>query len=534
MYEKLSELICSGNLEEALYELQEEYLHIDERTPVEAGKLCVLEASLWEALGDSTAELDALSKALRYDHTNYEIYYMLGLYYVDINVNKAFLCAEMALHYCDNQDDYAVIQSLFSSAQEDKRCTVRNTSIMILSYNDLSIMQKCLESVKKYVPSDSYEIVVVDNASTESGVREYLREEEKNLNDRFVLIENPENAGFPAGCNIGYRNCNPDNDILFLNNDACLTPLSLFWMKMELYDNRKVGACSALSNYASLQNVDFNDMKAFINEKLQKFWPELSDAESEYFETVKNQINSPDCDNLWHRYTGADAAMWAFEKYALYKGVLLGKNYVNKFRLTGFALLLSRDAINAVADDDCIFDERFFPGYFEDDDLGIRIARAGFEQRLCKNSFVYHNGGGGFEGHSDALERGRERFKEKWGFDVWAYCLPWEEACSEVIELAGRTNGILRVIDFTCGFGANAARIKEAVSNVYVAGVCTSPFAAGIADDVCDDVIFGDLNLVRIPWPANSFDVAIYEKDKVCKGQISHCLKPGGIIFADE
>lgn len=59
------------------------------------------------------------------------------------------------------------------------------------------LMQKCIESIRRYCIPDTYEIVVVDNASTD-GVREWLCEQEDVMT---ILVD--ENVGFPMGCNIG-------------------------------------------------------------------------------------------------------------------------------------------------------------------------------------------------------------------------------------------------------------------------------------------------------------------------------------------
>ena len=66
MYERLQELISGGDYQEALFEFQEEFLHIGEKNDQEAARLCLLEASLWEALGDSCAEFDAIARGIRY------------------------------------------------------------------------------------------------------------------------------------------------------------------------------------------------------------------------------------------------------------------------------------------------------------------------------------------------------------------------------------------------------------------------------------------------------------------------------------
>ena len=502
MFEKLTELITEGNYNEALYEFQEEFFHIDERTPSEAAKLCVLEASVWEGLCDSGAEFEAISKGLSYNPGDYELFYMLGLYYRNININKACLCMEMALLYCDNEEDAKVIEQDLLAVKGNPSMRVRNVSIMILSYNDLEIMKDCIEAIEKYQPLGSYEIVVVDNASTQEGVREYLRSKKEAASYTFKLIENDENLGFSKGCNIGAANCDPDNDIFFLNNDAVIMQNALFFLRMGLYDNRNVGATSALSNSASMQEIDVKEILPDYN----------ADEETPWFKAL-----------------GYPKALEIFREYARARGVPKWNPYVKRFRLTGFALLVSRDALDAVAVDGQVFDEYFSPAYFEDDDLGIRIARAGFEQYLCNDSYIYHHGGGTFGKGSETMEMGREKFKEKWGFDIWGYCLPWFEAADQVIALAREKKESLRVLDLACGFGATASYIKSICPEVYIAGGCSSSFEAGIASTIADDVIWGDLNTVKLPWKDHSFDVVLAETAFISKGRIGQCLAEGGL-----
>lgn len=81
------------------------------------------------------------------------------------------------------------------------------------------------------VPS-SYEIIVVDNASTDESLS-WLEQQED-----VVLIKNSENRGFPCGCNQGIRAAGPDSDILLLNSDTILFPNSLFWLRMGLYETK--------------------------------------------------------------------------------------------------------------------------------------------------------------------------------------------------------------------------------------------------------------------------------------------------------
>ena len=125
------------------------------------------------------------------------------------------------------------------------------------------------------------------------------------------------------------------------------------------------------------------------------------------------------------------------------------------------------------------------------------------------------------------------KFIDKWGFDVWGYCVPFEEGIRKILSLSSDGKKTLRIIDFTCGLGATAAVIKKLLPASFVAGVCPTPFEAGIASRVADDVAFGDLNSMRLPWEKHSFDVAITEKGLVGKCIISECLKKDGVIISD-
>ena len=506
MFEKLTELITSGDYKEALYEFQEEFFHIDERTPLEAAKLCVLAATLWEQLEDSVAEFETISKGLSYDPKNYELYYMLGLYYMNLSADQAYLCFKMALMYCDNADDRKVIEDSLDTLSSSRNVTVRGTSVMILSYNDLEIMKDCIESVEESVPRDELQIVVVDNASTEDGLSEYLENKKDTADYSFKLIKNSENLGFSKGCNIGAAACDPDNDIFFLNNDAVLMPGSLFYLKMGLYENRNVGAVSALSNSASLQELP----ASFFGQE-----------ESE--------------DGLkWHKALGYRQALEVFKKHAMARMVPMRWPYISCFRLTGFAILISRPALDAVTSEGKVFDEFFSPAYFEDDDLCLRIARAGFLQYVCKNSLIYHNGGGGFMGDDSLMEKSRDKFMEKWGFDIWGYSLPWFEAADRVVEIGRKKKGQLRVLDFTCGFGATGAYIKDLIPSAYVAGMCRTGFEAGIAKNLVDDVAYGEMNTLKLPWESHSFDVVLADITTVSRGRIAQCLKEGGVSITQE
>src|SRR5208283_4394577 len=86
-------------------------------------------------------------------------------------------------------------------------------SVVVLNWNGKKFLGKCLESLLLQT-LDSFEVIVVDNASTDASV-EYVR-------SRFAsvrVIENKRNLGFAAGNNVGIKSSR-GRFIVVLNNDT--------------------------------------------------------------------------------------------------------------------------------------------------------------------------------------------------------------------------------------------------------------------------------------------------------------------------
>ncbi|MCR5545521.1 MAG: glycosyltransferase [Lachnospiraceae bacterium] len=87
--------------------------------------------------------------------------------------------------------------------------------IVVLTWNGLDYTKQTLDSLFEKTTYDNYEVVVVDNASTD-GTKEYLR----SL-DNITLYENEENLGFVRGNNVAIDKIK-DGDIVLLNNDMII------------------------------------------------------------------------------------------------------------------------------------------------------------------------------------------------------------------------------------------------------------------------------------------------------------------------
>jgi glycosyltransferase involved in cell wall biosynthesis/SAM-dependent methyltransferase len=96
---------------------------------------------------------------------------------------------------------------------------VVQVSIIIPTFNNLGLTRQCISSILSHTPQGLYEIVVVDNASTD-GTPAYLKQVEETGNLRAILQS--KNCGFAAGCNIGAQAA-ACPFLVFLNNDTQVT-----------------------------------------------------------------------------------------------------------------------------------------------------------------------------------------------------------------------------------------------------------------------------------------------------------------------
>ncbi len=287
------------------------------------------------------------------------------------------------------------------------------TSIVILSYNTLTYLQYCVESIRKFTAPGSYELIVVENASQDGSV-EWLRQQ-KDIHTIF----NQENAGFPKGCNQGMKVSRGD-EILLLNSDTIVTEKWLENLHRALYSQDKVGAVGCITNSCSnLQSIGV---------------PYRTLEEMFAFAARFNQSNP----RLWER----------------------------RLRLIGFCLLFKREVYEKIGG----LDERFSPGNFEDDDYSLRIWQAGYELLLCRDTFIHHFGSASFQKDEDPEKakkkraafkelaaRNKQKFLEKWQvpanyqeLGLKAVFPDWQGkdvvSCRELLDMAQKQTRISAVV----------------------------------------------------------------------------------------
>ncbi|WP_299012650.1 glycosyltransferase family 2 protein [uncultured Polaribacter sp.] len=89
-------------------------------------------------------------------------------------------------------------------------------SIIIVNYNGEQFLKDCITSINKCCKNISYEIIIVDNASSDNSFNVL-----KELNSEIKLIKSKENLGFAKGNNLGVAK-SKGKFVLLLNNDTVL------------------------------------------------------------------------------------------------------------------------------------------------------------------------------------------------------------------------------------------------------------------------------------------------------------------------
>lgn len=473
MYDKILESIEKGDWNSAIKELNPVLAQnrFDEN-------LAVLAATIFIGIDDIANARDVIGSGLRINHRNYELWLLLGQCYERSNVNQAYLCYENSLFYCDNEDDRKVIQEFIAGVRTADDFCVKKSAIVILSYNSLHFTKKCIESIKKTCYPEAYEIIVIDNASSDDSASWLAKQKD------IKLQCNDKNVGFPRGCNQGIEMAEPDSDIFLLNNDTIMCDNALFWLRMGLYENEYVGAAGAVSNCVSnLQQVTWN------------------------CNSVEEFLSAARTNNL-----------------------PMKNPYLKRNWLIGFALLLKRSCLEEVG----YLDERFTPGQYEDNDLGLRFGEAGYELLLCKNSFIFHYGSGGgenIEKWSNLMEQNRIKIQEKWGFEFDRYIYT---DLSLLFKIGNYWDRAIKVLHIGCGLGATLLTLKDGYPDAELYGMESNENMVRVSPRSIE-VFQGDIFAESVPFKKESFDIVmcgeVYDNSDDQAGIVDRAmeyLKAGG------
>lgn len=108
-------------------------------------------------------------------------------------------------------------------------------SIIIINYNTFELTSKCIASLYAFTKQVNFEVILVDNASTEKDPKEFLVQFPE-----IQLVINKENVGFAKGNNIGIMHAKGEV-ILLLNSDTELINDCISIAYQDLQSHLKCG-----------------------------------------------------------------------------------------------------------------------------------------------------------------------------------------------------------------------------------------------------------------------------------------------------
>lgn len=112
-------------------------------------------------------------------------------------------------------------------------------SIIVINYNTFDLTTKCIASIYEFTVGLKFEIILVDNASTECSPDKFKR----RFKD-IILIKSEENLGFSKGNNLGLSAAKSDF-ILLLNSDTEFFDNSISLAYKKLIEKDSLGAVTA-------------------------------------------------------------------------------------------------------------------------------------------------------------------------------------------------------------------------------------------------------------------------------------------------
>ena len=127
-----------------------------------------------------------------------------------------------------------------------------DVSIIIVNWNTRKLLLECIDSIIEQTTEVTYEIIVVDNASSDDSVL--------SLKERFHqvrIIENKENLGFSKANNQGIA-LSTGRNICLVNSDVVILENSIDKLVRHLDENKTIGLIVPMTvdrNYKIRENV---------------------------------------------------------------------------------------------------------------------------------------------------------------------------------------------------------------------------------------------------------------------------------------
>lgn len=237
-------------------------------------------------------------------------------------------------------------------------------SVIVLAFRRVDVLDRCLRALARHETRHDFEVVVVANGAS-IPVRTFLDQEVEG----GVLVRARVNLGFAGGCNHGVA-ASRGRYVVLVNDDAVVEP---GWLDalVDAADRRPRAA--VVGSLVLFPDRTVQDAGGRIDEEHMPAVVGRGSAESSAVATTPRKVD-----------------------------------YVS-----GCAVLVRREAWDAVGG----MDERFYPAYFEDVDLCLRLRHAGWESWFEPEAKVLHDESASSDLvlKSLAWDWNKARFLLRWG-----------------------------------------------------------------------------------------------------------------------
>lgn len=229
-----------------------------------------------------------------------------------------------------------------------------DVSVIIVNYNTEQLLNQCIQSILDNTKGICYEIIVVDNASTDNSVSAV-----KRLYPDVKVIQNEVNSGFGAANNLGIRKSSGEY-IFLLNSDTYLlhNSIKVFFDFMTNPINSNVGVCGG-----ELLNEDGKKAISYGN-----------------FPTIKEVFFSLGFSYVFKRFFDRHIASAVVNYTEVSKEVDF---------ISGADMFIRRSTLDVTG----LFDTEFFL-YCEEAELSFRIKENGYKSVILPSSKIIHLEGG--------------------------------------------------------------------------------------------------------------------------------------------
>jgi O-antigen biosynthesis protein len=222
--------------------------------------------------------------------------------------------------------------------------------VIVPVYRGLEDTQRCVLSVLASQCTVPYRLVIINDASPEVEVTDWLRSIQASHADTIELLENPDNLGFVGTVNRGMA-LHAERDVLLLNSDTEVANDWLDRLQRAAYSDAKVASVTPFSNNATICSYP-----EFCKDNELPVGMDTKTLDQHFAKANQGQV-------------------------------------VDVPTGVGFCMYIRRDALNTIG----LFDTaNFGKGYGEENDFCCRAFDAGWRNLHALDTFVRHAGGVSF------------------------------------------------------------------------------------------------------------------------------------------